>query len=88
MRRAASVCLLALIRGYQLLLSPFYTGACRYVPSCSEYAAGAIHDHGALKGAYLAARRLSRCHPLGGSGLDPVPRPAPGTRTGTGIHGT
>lgn len=46
---------------------------CRYIPSCSTYAAEAIETHGAAKGAWFAARRLSRCHPLGGFGFDPVP---------------
>jgi putative membrane protein insertion efficiency factor len=67
--------MLLLLRGYKLLLSPLFPGACRYLPSCSEYAAIAIREHGALKGGWLAAKRLSRCHPYGGSGLDPVPVP-------------
>jgi putative membrane protein insertion efficiency factor len=64
---------LALIRGYQLLFSPMYAGSCRFVPSCSQYAAEAVSIHGALRGSVLAARRVARCHPLGGKGLDPVP---------------
>jgi uncharacterized protein len=66
---------LALIRLYQLLLSPFFRGACRFVPSCSEYAREAIERHGALRGVPLALKRLGRCHPLGRPGLDPVPAP-------------
>ena len=73
MRNLPSAVMLALLRVYKLLLSPLYPGACRYLPSCSEYAAIAIHEHGALKGAWLAARRVSRCHPYGGSGIDAVP---------------
>jgi len=70
---------LLLIRVYQAVLRPFTGGACRYLPSCSDYAAQAIERHGALRGTWLAARRLGRCHPLGGSGLDPVPeRPSVG----------
>jgi putative membrane protein insertion efficiency factor len=65
--------LLAAIRGYQLLFSPLYAGSCRFVPSCSEYATEAIHKFGAARGAWLALRRLMRCHPLGAHGLDPVP---------------
>jgi putative membrane protein insertion efficiency factor len=63
---------LMLIRAYQLLVSPLFTGSCRFVPSCSEYAAEAISRFGVLRGTYLAVRRLSRCHPLGGHGFDPV----------------
>ncbi|HUB95044.1 MAG TPA: membrane protein insertion efficiency factor YidD [Stellaceae bacterium] len=62
-----------LIRLYQLVLSPYLGGTCRYLPTCSEYADEAIHTHGALHGAALAACRLLRCHPWGGSGYDPVP---------------
>lgn len=64
---------LGLIRGYQLLFSPIYAGSCRFVPSCSQYAAEAVSVHGALRGSLLAARRVARCHPLGGKGLDQVP---------------
>ncbi|MEW6319572.1 MAG: membrane protein insertion efficiency factor YidD [Acidobacteriota bacterium] len=64
---------LALLRAYKYFISPLFTGSCRYVPSCSDYTAEAIARFGALKGAWLGLRRLARCHPLGGSGLDPVP---------------
>jgi putative membrane protein insertion efficiency factor len=67
--------LVALIRGYQLTLSPFLGGSCRFLPTCSAYAREAIERHGAWRGSLLAARRLSKCHPLGSSGLDPVPTP-------------
>jgi uncharacterized protein len=63
---------LGAIGAYKLCLSPLLPRACRYVPSCSEYASQALKKHGLLKGGYLALRRLARCHPLGGSGLDPV----------------
>jgi len=62
-----------LIRGYQLLISPVLPPACRYLPTCSDYAAEAIATHGALSGMWLALGRLMRCHPWGGSGYDPVP---------------
>lgn len=68
--------LIAIIRGYQLTLSPFLGGSCRFLPSCSAYAMEAIATHGAWRGAILALRRLSRCHPLGRSGYDPVPAPS------------
>ena len=64
---------LLLIRTYRLLLSSFTRGACRYTPSCSDYAHQAIERHGIARGGYLAVRRLLRCHPLGSSGYDPVP---------------
>jgi len=64
---------LFLIRQYQRWLSPFTRGTCRHFPSCSEYAAQAIERHGALHGAWLAARRVLRCHPFGSHGVDPVP---------------
>ena len=65
---------IAAVRAYQLALSPFAGGACRFSPSCSEYAIEAIREHGAWRGLALAVRRVSRCHPLGASGFDPVPR--------------
>lgn len=70
---------LAGLRAYKLLLSPLFTGACRFHPSCSTYAADALRAHGLIAGAWLAVRRLARCHPFGGSGYDPVPsvRPYP-----------
>jgi putative membrane protein insertion efficiency factor len=74
---AAQRILLALIRGYQLLFAPMYTGSCRFTPSCSAYAAEAVQRFGALRGARLAAGRLARCHPFGGHGHDPVPASAP-----------
>lgn len=67
---------LALIRGYKLLLSPYFAGSCRYLPSCSEYAAAAVAAHGVARGSWLALLRLSRCHPLGPFGFDPVPPPS------------
>ena len=64
---------LAAIRGYQILIRPLLTGSCRYLPTCSEYAAEAIVTYGALKGGWLGLKRVVRCHPFGGAGLDPVP---------------
>lgn len=65
--------LLLMIRGYQVGISPFLPPACRYTPTCSQYAVEAIQRYGAGKGSLLAVRRLLRCHPWGGSGHDPVP---------------
>lgn len=64
---------LLLLRFYRSLLSPVFRGSCRHQPSCSEYAREAIERHGATRGLWLALRRLTRCHPLGTSGYDPVP---------------
>jgi putative membrane protein insertion efficiency factor len=69
---AARVCVSA-IRLYQLILSPWLGPACRFAPTCSEYAIEAIRSHGMRRGSWLAVRRLGSCHPLGGSGYDPVP---------------
>jgi putative membrane protein insertion efficiency factor len=66
--------LIALVRLYQVTLSPFLGGFCRFQPTCSAYAIDALRQHGALRGSWLAARRLLRCHPFGGHGYDPVPR--------------
>ncbi|MDE2182698.1 MAG: membrane protein insertion efficiency factor YidD [Alphaproteobacteria bacterium] len=77
MRQAIIAILVAPIQAYRLLLSPMLPPSCRFTPTCSQYAIEALRMHGPLKGLFLAARRLSRCHPLtwlGGShGYDPVP---------------
>lgn len=65
--------LIALIRGYQRLLSPLLGPRCRFYPSCSSYSIEALEKHGALRGSLLSARRLCRCHPLNPGGPDPVP---------------
>ena len=62
-----------LIRAYQITISPVMGPACRYEPSCSTYAVVAVERYGVLRGSWLAVRRLFRCHPLGGFGMDPVP---------------
>lgn len=61
------------VRGYRLLFSPWVGHGCRYQPTCSAYALEALEKHGGLKGGWLAARRIFRCHPGGGSGIDNVP---------------
>jgi uncharacterized protein len=65
--------LIALIKGYRLLLSPWWGRQCRFTPTCSEFAEEAIERHGALRGTWLAMRRISRCHPWHAGGYDPVP---------------
>lgn len=72
--RAARLALV-LVRAYRAVVSPVLPPACRFVPSCSAYAEEAIVAHGLARGLGLAARRLARCHPLGGQGLDLVPTP-------------
>jgi len=64
---------LALLRGYKLLISPYFRGSCRFLPSCADYATEALTTHGVVRGTWLAARRLARCHPLCEAGHDPVP---------------
>ncbi|MCH2195959.1 membrane protein insertion efficiency factor YidD [Kordia sp.] len=64
---------LLVIRFYQAAISPYTPAACRYNPTCSHYAADALKKHGLFRGGWLAIKRISRCHPLGGSGYDPVP---------------
>ncbi len=66
--------LISLIRGYQRFISPLLPPACRYLPTCSDYALEAIRTHGSLHGLWLGGKRLCRCHPWGGSGWDPVPQ--------------
>ena len=65
--------LIGLIRWYRLLISPLYGQVCRYYPSCSEYALDAVRVHGSLRGSWLSARRLARCHPWAAGGVDKVP---------------
>tara|TARA_Y100001970_G_scaffold171762_1_gene209995 strand:+ start:150 stop:398 length:249 start_codon:yes stop_codon:yes gene_type:complete len=66
--------LICLIKLYQFTISPFLNSKCRYLPTCSEFAIEAITLHGPLKGIYFSLKRIFRCHPLGGSGYDPVPK--------------
>ena len=65
--------LMILIRVYQKILSPFMGGSCRFYPSCSHYGYEAIEVHGALKGSWMAVKRVGRCQPFHEGGLDPVP---------------
>lgn len=65
--------LIAMIMFYKHHISPLTPPSCRYTPTCSQYALEAIQKYGAIKGTWLAIKRISRCHPWGGSGYDPVP---------------
>ncbi|MEH6629885.1 MAG: membrane protein insertion efficiency factor YidD [Halopseudomonas aestusnigri] len=71
-----SALLLGFVKLYQYGISPYTPASCRYHPTCSQYASEAIVTHGALRGGWLALKRLSRCHPWGGHGFDPVPEPS------------
>lgn len=65
--------LVGALRFYKRFVSPLLPPACRFYPSCSQYAIGAIQTHGSLRGCWLAAKRLGRCHPFSKGGFDPVP---------------
>ena len=71
--RALSWPLIGLVRLYRVAISPWLGMNCRFQPTCSEYAIEALKQHGVFKGSWLAAKRIGRCHPRGGSGYDPVP---------------
>lgn len=71
--RAPAQFLLILVRIYQSIFRPLLPPTCRFHPTCSDYAADAVRRHGAARGAVLAARRVSRCHPFNPGGVDPVP---------------
>lgn len=73
MRRVVSKIFILLIRFYQLSISPILGQNCRYSPTCSQYSIEAINKYGALKGGWMALKRIFSCHPWGGSGYDPVP---------------
>lgn len=73
MRKILTYILLLPIRFYRGYISPMLPPACRFTPTCSQYAMEALQKHGPLKGLYLAIRRILRCHPWGGHGYDPVP---------------
>jgi len=79
--------LLALVRGYRLLLKPWLGNACRFEPTCSAYALQALEQHGAVVGATLSAGRVLRCNPWCNGGCDPVPAQSPRlfTRLGLGV---
>ena len=78
--------LIGLVKAYRLLLSPWLGNACRFEPTCSVYALGALERHGAAAGTYLTMTRLARCHPWCSGGIDPVPERPPGLFTRLGLH--
>jgi putative membrane protein insertion efficiency factor len=80
---SAARVLMLLLTGYRTFISPLLGPRCRFYPSCSAYALEAVQVHGALRGSWLAARRLSRCHPFHAGGLDPVPARAAKPRPDT-----
>ena len=72
-KRVVAFPFILLIRFYQKCISPLKPPSCRFTPTCSQYAIEAIRKYGPIKGCWLAAKRIGRCHPWGGSGYDPVP---------------
>ena len=81
-KQACALPLIGLVKFYQLCISPFTPPSCRFTPTCSQYALEALRKYGPLKGLWLALRRLSKCHPWGGSGYAPVPSRKNGRPTG------
>jgi hypothetical protein len=73
MKTCLRTCAIFLVRIYQTAISPLFPPSCRYLPTCSEYAAQAIEQHGVFAGGWLTMRRLVRCHPFCAGGFDPVP---------------
>ena len=73
MKKAIEFIILLPVYFYRFAISPLIPARCRYTPTCSQYAIDAVKKHGALKGTWLAVKRILRCHPWGGSGYDPVP---------------
>jgi putative membrane protein insertion efficiency factor len=73
MSRILSQFMIALIRAYRFALRPLLAGTCRFTPTCSDYAIEALERHGPLRGLWLGTKRIARCHPWGGKGVDLVP---------------
>lgn len=73
MRKVIVTIMLVPVKFYQMCISPMLPPACRYTPTCSQYAVEALTVHGPIRGSWLAIKRILRCHPWGGSGYDPVP---------------
>ncbi|MGH1564372.1 membrane protein insertion efficiency factor YidD [Mumia sp. DW29H23] len=80
--------LIAFLKAYRFAISPLYGQVCRFYPSCSAYALTAVEEHGAVRGSWMAVRRIARCHPWAAGGYDPVPpRSAPGGSSPTPSRG-
>lgn len=71
--RIVAATIIAFVRAYKVVLSPLFSGCCRFEPSCSTYCIEAVKRHGPWKGSWLTVKRLLRCRPFGGHGYDPVP---------------
>ena len=84
MNQLSKTIVLSVLRGYKWAISPMLSPACRYVPTCSEYALEAVDRYGVLRGSVMAIRRVLRCHPLAGSGYDPVFNPKTGATVRSG----
>ncbi|MGA9042649.1 MAG: membrane protein insertion efficiency factor YidD [Terriglobales bacterium] len=87
MNNIAKTVVLFLLRGYKWLISPMLTPACRYVPTCSEYAMEAVDRFGAVRGSWMAFRRILRCHPFVKGGYDPVLDPRHSAAAASGHDG-
>jgi uncharacterized protein len=74
LKKIATYPFILLIRFYQAAISPYTPATCRFSPTCSSYSLEALKEHGLLKGGWLGIKRISKCHPWGGSGYDPVPK--------------
>ncbi len=74
LNKLLSALLITLVRVYQYGISPYLPNACRYQPTCSQYMIDSIREWGVFKGTWLGLKRISRCHPWGGHGYDPVPK--------------
>lgn len=87
MRNLTQIVLLQMLRGYKWAISPMLPPACRYVPTCSEYAMEAVERYGAVRGGCMALMRILRCHPFVKGGYDPVVKHThPGSMTSTNYH--
>jgi putative membrane protein insertion efficiency factor len=81
LRRLAEHFVVAMVCGYRVVLAPLLVGHCKFVPTCSEYMIQAVHEWGPLRGVWIGLKRLTRCHPWGPGGIDPVSR-----RQGDGLN--